>query len=210
MGLVVPGNRVPLPTYAFQRERHWIEDARAADHGHPARAGRARRVAESEVDIKSAVAQESAAVLGFSDLGRVEAHRPFRELGFGLGDAGGTGRAAGFPHRPADQQQHAVRPPVTGSADRVLATGGPAAPAVVAAPLTSRSPSWGSVAGTRVGIDSPESFWSVVDNAVDAISPMPVDRGWSADVLATGRGGGFLAEPAALTRDSSGSRRVRP
>ncbi|OLF07340.1 hypothetical protein BLA60_27600 [Actinophytocola xinjiangensis] len=44
------------------------------------------------------------------------------------------------------------------------------------------------------GVETPDELWSLVTGEVDAISPFPTDRGWTADQLARSvtRSGGFL------------------
>ncbi|GAB3887011.1 hypothetical protein GCM10029964_052250 [Kibdelosporangium lantanae] len=81
------GPRVALPTYPFQRQRHWLDDgaqAVAVPTG-PARvaAGSAAVVGESlsGVDLHAIVRAEVAAVLGYSDPSAVDDERSFRDLG---------------------------------------------------------------------------------------------------------------------------------
>ncbi|WP_367127517.1 SDR family NAD(P)-dependent oxidoreductase [Saccharothrix sp. HUAS TT1] len=54
------------------------------------------------------------------------------------------------------------------------------------------------------GVDSPEALWRLVAEGVDAVSPMPADRGWSPAVTGAGRAGGFLADVAGFDADFFG------
>ncbi|MEU4254249.1 SDR family NAD(P)-dependent oxidoreductase, partial [Amycolatopsis sp. NPDC026612] len=179
-----PGaRRVPLPTYAFQRERYWLGEAGPA------------ATAAKPADVYALVRQETAMVLGAHDVARVEPSASFSELGFdsamivelagrlGTATSAAVGVGTVFDHpTPArlaefltasvEAEPGGVRPVEPGDDDPIAVVG-----------IGCRFPG---------GIDSPETFWSVVADGVDAITPMPADRGWSADVLATGRGGGFL------------------
>ncbi|MFI2209524.1 type I polyketide synthase [Streptomyces sp. NPDC020141] len=83
--------RTPLPTYAFQRERHWFDTARptaptpqAARTGTPPSTGTdtGPGIVGDPRAVADLVTVHIAAVLGHSDRRRVEHHRTFGELGF--------------------------------------------------------------------------------------------------------------------------------
>ncbi|MFE7135427.1 type I polyketide synthase, partial [Streptomyces sp. NPDC057638] len=190
--------RVPLPSYAFQRERHWAGDADT-----PARPPVAAR---SRAD---AVLREIAGVLGAPDPARVDTTASFKELGFDSAllvelttrlDAV-LGRrltsATLFSHptperliahlgdgpapeeRPRDVRTRAEGPEGT----RTHAHGVSADDPVVIVGVGCRYPG---------GIDSPDSFWAALEAGADLITPVPGDRGWDDDLRRFG--GGFLTE----------------
>ena len=101
--------RVPLPTYAFQRDRHWIDTAPVGEDeapvasprirveseplderepaGEPARGSFAAQIAAlPEQDRRNAVLEEvlmqAAVVLGHSSTDAIDPNRTFKELGF--------------------------------------------------------------------------------------------------------------------------------
>jgi thioesterase domain-containing protein/acyl carrier protein len=81
------GRRVALPTYPFQRERHWIEPALAGAprEQQPARPvvqrPEAVRAPERPAGVLELVRDEVAAVLGIPDPSALSSERPLAELG---------------------------------------------------------------------------------------------------------------------------------
>ncbi|MFD5603509.1 type I polyketide synthase, partial [Streptomyces sp. NPDC127064] len=84
--------RIPLPTYPFQRRRHWITGVTGTDSTVPAAsaapAPEVSRLAalpadEREQAVRALVRAEVAAALELDSAEAVDGHRPFRELGFG-------------------------------------------------------------------------------------------------------------------------------
>ncbi|ATE55794.1 hypothetical protein CNX65_23020 [Actinosynnema pretiosum] len=77
---------VDLPTYPFQRTRHWLDTAPATGTG-----ALAERLTEPGADrralVLAAVREQAAEVLGLADTGGLGEHRPFHELGFDSFDA---------------------------------------------------------------------------------------------------------------------------
>ncbi|MXQ63512.1 type I polyketide synthase, partial [Actinomadura rayongensis] len=134
------------------------------------------------------VRAQAASVLGFADARRVDAGRPFRDLGFDslmsvelrnrLRAATGLPLAAGvvFDH-----------PTPTALADHLLAA------------LAGTVPDTGAIAAARadgepiaiVGmacrfpgdVSSPEDLWRLLADGTDALTPFPSDRGWDTDAL---------------------------
>ncbi|WMD04163.1 type I polyketide synthase [Streptomyces sp. FXY-T5] len=204
--------RVPLPTYAFQRRRHWLPDTAApasssaprrgpgghqppgADEPTPRRAPRGDRTTLETV--RAAVAL----VLGHDSPDDIAAHAPFKELGFSslmLSELGerlteATGRRVPttllFDHPTSDALARMLS---SDGADRpaALPSVPPAAHAddpVVIVGMACRLPG---------GVRSPEEFWQFVSADGDAISPLPADRGWTLSRDFPGEGG-FLADAA--------------
>ncbi|MEU5980303.1 type I polyketide synthase, partial [Streptomyces sp. NPDC047315] len=198
--------RTELPTYAFQRERHWFDAAEpAAGHAPPPEQGPPRD-AEALADVVSA---HVAAVLGHVDRRRIEPHRTFGELGFDsltaeqlsteLSAATGLHLAGGllYDHpTPAALVAHLTSLLPHGDAHRAAEVQTP--------PLT---PPYGTEPVAVVGmacrypgaVTSPEDLWQLVVDGVDAVTEFPADRGWpdaphggnpSADPAV--RRGGFL------------------
>ncbi|EME96752.1 beta-ketoacyl synthase [Streptomyces mobaraensis NBRC 13819 = DSM 40847] len=217
------GGRVSLPTYAFQRERHWPDTDPAATpaapetpvrHEEPTTAEPAIPAAPPETDALALVTRQVAVVLGTAP-GAVDPARTFKQLGFDsmaatelserLATATGLGLTATltFDHpTPLAVAEH-LRTLLTGAPE-------PAAPAparpgaadaaddpVVIVAMSCRYPGGG---------DSPEGLWRLVSERADAIGEFPRDRGWDLERLfhADGersgtshtRQGGFLYDAA--------------
>ncbi|MEU8384030.1 SDR family NAD(P)-dependent oxidoreductase, partial [Streptosporangium sp. NPDC048865] len=218
------GPRAALPTYPFQRERHWLDDAPvqvpgkgAAVAGDPVpvrgavpvvpAVEAAEAVSAGAADVERRVLDEVAAVLGFSDPARVDRDATFGELGLDslglveLRDRVGAALDVDLP--AATLFGH----PTTAALVRHL-TGG-TTPAAPAAPLTVAEVSDPVVIvgmGCRFpgGVASPEELWELVVSGTDAIGEFPADRGWDLDALyhpdpehpgtAYTRYGGFLRD----------------
>ncbi|WP_433262056.1 SDR family NAD(P)-dependent oxidoreductase [Actinosynnema sp. CS-041913] len=184
--------RVKLPTYPFQRERHWLDEHTAPD-----------KVEQSQ-DIAQLVTAHVAAVLG-ADPGKVDLRRPFRDLGFdslmgvelreNLATATHRALPTGllFEHptpnavidylRSDDQTEEST---VDSASDEPIAIVG----------MACRFPG---------GVTSPEDLWRLVAEGRDAVGPFPADRGWASDLYHPDpdrsgasyvREGGFLAGAA--------------
>ncbi|MFI9011480.1 type I polyketide synthase [Actinosynnema sp. NPDC053489] len=198
---LVTGRRITLPTYPFQRRRHWLGEA--ADDTGPAPAAVA--------DVAALVRAEVAAVLG-ADPAAVEFDRTFQALGFDsvmgveLGDrlTAATGARVPatlvFDHPTADAVTRHLRELLDG------------------APVEHRTPARAverdddpvAIVGMSVrlpgGVESPDDFWRLLTEGRDAIGGFPTDRGWDLAALhdpdpeRTGtsytRHGGFLADVA--------------
>ncbi|WP_203779831.1 type I polyketide synthase, partial [Actinoplanes philippinensis] len=186
------GPRAGLPTYAFQRRRHWFDtagttpvaatarprtDAAPAAATAPPRAGR---------DLAALVHDHAAAVLGAAPGQRLDTTATFRDLGFDslmgveLRDAlaAATGRplSAGLIYdRPTidelvahlagsgdDQPDTAAPRPATDDDDAVAIIG-----------MACRYPG---------GVASPEDLWRLVADGADAVGAFPDDRGWDASL----------------------------
>ncbi|KOX12592.1 hypothetical protein ADK67_47155 [Saccharothrix sp. NRRL B-16348] len=192
------GRRVPLPTYPFQRTRHWLAES-------------APVTPEPSGDLVSLVLAHTAALLGYAE---VSPERTFQQLGLEsqgavelvrrLNDATGLRLPPGvvFEHptppelaaRLAAEQPVQPEPPLAGPV-----VSAPARASVVErVPLPKAEPDEpiAIVAmGCRYpgGVRSPEDLWRLVAEGVDAIGGFPTDRGWDD----TGEGG-FLPDAAAF------------
>ncbi|PYC66969.1 3-ketoacyl-ACP reductase, partial [Micromonospora arborensis] len=166
--------------------------------------------AERERELASLVREKIAAVLGYTDPAEVADRRPFRDLGFDslaavelrnlLTAATGLTLPATlvFDHPTPAAVTALLTTMVTGTADeapevRAAATGEP----IAIVGMACRYPG---------GVRSPEDLWRLVADGVDAVSGLPVDRGWDVDGIyhpepgTPGRSyvreGGFLDDPA--------------
>ncbi|MEV8475762.1 beta-ketoacyl synthase N-terminal-like domain-containing protein [Streptomyces sp. NPDC051173] len=215
------GDRVSLPTYAFQRERHWPDTDPAATppgpqetpvrHEEPPAAERTGPAALSEADLLGLVTQQVAVVLGAAS-GAVGTARTFKQLGFDSMAAAELserlGTATGLPLPATLTFDHPTPLAVAGHL-RALLTGTPehttptptrpgeADDPVVIVAMSCRYPGGG---------DSPEGLWRLVAEGGDAIGEFPGDRGWDLERLfhtdsersgtSHTRQGGFLYDAA--------------
>ncbi|MFD1146210.1 SDR family NAD(P)-dependent oxidoreductase [Saccharothrix hoggarensis] len=206
------GERVDLPTYAFQRQRYWPDTIREASATSPLSTGTAMRPVPAprtvvDRDLTELVLSHTAIVLGHDDHRMVDPGRTFGELGFDslmgveLRDAlaAATGRRLPggllFDH-PTPAGLIAF---LTGAAEddeAVTATAADEPIAIVG--VACRYP--GGVAG-------PEDLWRLVESGGDAISGFPTDRAWDEDLFdadaSSGgksyvRHGGFLHDAASF------------
>ncbi|MDT7799342.1 MAG: hypothetical protein QOI78_2775, partial [Actinomycetota bacterium] len=203
------GNRVDLPTYPFQRVRHWF-DGPARTAAPAAERSWAQRVAdlpaaERDRRLGDVVRAGVALVLDYAGANDVDADRTFKELGIDsltavelrdhLGQVTGLRLGSGvlFDHpTPAALARH-LETELSGApeaaAEAVAASDEPIA--IVA--MSCRYPG---------GVRTPEDLWQLVTEGVDAIGDFPADRGWDLDALydpdpehagtTYARGGGFL------------------
>nr|WP_206337377.1 type I polyketide synthase [Streptomyces sp. Z26] len=202
--------RVPLPTYAFQRERHWPEvsteyesTARTAEPVEEATAPTeaatvtwADRIAGLPTDARRHEALElvrlqTAMVLGHLTTDAVDAEHTFRELGMDSTLAVQVrqrlSRATGLSLADTIVYDH-PNPSRLAEWLCVLAVGDTTAGSV--APVTATAVDADDpivIVGTAChypgGVDSPEELWQLVDKGTDAIRPFPDDRGWDLDAL---------------------------
>ncbi|WP_302186133.1 type I polyketide synthase [Streptomyces sp. AC550_RSS872] len=199
--------RIPLPTYAFQRRRHWLPEpagtpAATPRHGH--QASRAPRAVEPAPPVRDRTTLElvrdaTALVLGHGSPDDVAPHAPFKDLGFSslmLADLGerlteATGRRVPttllFDHPTPDALARRLQADGTPHPDEAPMTAVAADDdPVVIVGMGCRLPG---------GIRTPEDLWRFVSGGGDAITALPVDRGWE---IAAGfpREGGFLPDVA--------------
>nr|BAE93722.1 type I polyketide synthase [Streptomyces sp. NRRL 11266] len=213
---------VDLPTYAFQRERHWLTGEKQTAAVRPtAGPGEARTEAPlppatttpatvgSDAGLSRTLALvvgEAAGVLGYADASAVEVRRAFRDLGFDsisavtlrdrLADATGLDLPSSvlFDHPTPERLAAHLHARLTGADDGVAttATAVDADDPVVVVGMACRYPG---------GVTSPAELWEMVWSGREGISEFPVDRGWGADLFdadpgksgkSYARHGGFL------------------
>ncbi|WP_420160132.1 SDR family NAD(P)-dependent oxidoreductase [Nocardiopsis sp. CNT-189] len=199
---------VDLPTYAFQRRRHWFTDALPDTADVPADAGGsllAERLAGLSGDEKSRrvldlVLSQAATVLGYASTDEIDTDSTFRDLGCtslaGVELRNRIAASAGlrlpsslvFDHpTPNALTAHLLEEiegegsaPRTPRAPRVNALKGAAA-----APLRDDEPIAITGMACRLpgGVESPEDLWRLVASGGDAIAEFPGDRGWAIESL---------------------------
>ncbi|MFD8047435.1 SDR family NAD(P)-dependent oxidoreductase [Streptomyces chartreusis] len=226
-----PGSRVPLPTYAFQRERHWIDGPAAPARpsaetdtpvAAPALPAADRPLSAPAPDATALVLEQVAAVLEHTDVQRVDQNAAFKDLGFDslmtveLRDALATATGLKLPGSllfdhptPAAVIAHLttlLAGPDTGTdaEDRAGTASDLAHEPIAIVGMACRYPG---------GVTSPEELWHLVADGRDAISGFPGDRGWDADLYdadpangghSTVREGGFLHDAALFDNEFFG------
>ncbi|MDY7090289.1 MAG: SDR family NAD(P)-dependent oxidoreductase [Actinomycetota bacterium] len=178
-----------------------------------------RTPAEQRQAMLLLVREQTAAVLKHAGAAAVPAERAFRELGFDSLTAvdlrNRLGRRVGrtlpatvvFDHpSPALLASHLLDLVLgEGSAPAATATVADTGEAVAIVAVGCRFPG---------GVTGPDSFWRLLTDGVDAISPLPGDRGWDLGTLFSDdpdrpgtsyvRAGGFLDDPAGFDADFFG------
>jgi acyl transferase domain-containing protein len=191
--------RVDLPTYAFDRQRHWFDTEPA-----PTPVAPPVRRDRSPVDL---VRAHTAAVLGYRDAALLEDDRAFQDLGvdsFGAVElrdrlSAATGLALPttllFDH-PTPAAVAEFLQVALGEGIAIVERSGPRPerdePIAIVA-MSCRFPG---------GVRTPDDLWRLVADGTDAISAFPTDRGWDTDRLfdpdperpgtSSTRHGGFL------------------
>ncbi|WP_158845501.1 type I polyketide synthase [Saccharothrix deserti] len=186
---------VDLPTYAFQRQSHWLGGV--APEALPV---------EPTADPGEHITAAIAAVLGHADATDIDPTLTFKDLGFDsvmgvalrdrINSALGLRLSSGliYDHpTPAELVAH-LRHGAVDQPERVTAVDDDP---IVIVGMGCRFPG---------GVASPDDLWRLVVGEVDAIGDFPADRGWdlgrlydpelrSGGTSAVGKGG-FLNEPA--------------
>ncbi|MBD0417888.1 SDR family NAD(P)-dependent oxidoreductase, partial [Streptomyces sp. TRM S81-3] len=198
------GRRVTLPTYAFQRRRHWF-DAATRKEAAPVTAGvRDEAVAaaprgalgerlaglfgeERRRAVAELVTGHIRAVLEYGDDERLELRTPFQELGFSsmmttelraaLARATGLDLPTGLLFdRPTPQAL------IEFVEAELLGAAGTADEFVRPVDADEPIAIVGMACRYPGGVASPADLWRVVAEGVDAISEFPADRGWDEDL----------------------------
>ncbi|MFJ2953650.1 beta-ketoacyl synthase N-terminal-like domain-containing protein, partial [Streptomyces sp. NPDC087270] len=199
-------SRVPLPTYAFQRERYWfaVPDAsdgrpggaeeilpRPAEPARPDREPAADTAGRTE-DLVGLVQKATAITLGHAAPGAVDVTQTFKDLGLDSGAAvelrGRLAAATGlelpdtlvFAHpTPAALARH-LRAELAGDTAAGTDLDQPAGqPAASSEPLAIV----GMACRYPGDANSPESLWELVAGGRDAIGEFPDNRGWDLAAL---------------------------
>ncbi|TDV37799.1 type I polyketide synthase [Actinophytocola oryzae] len=200
--------RVELPTYAFQRQRYWLDDVPPAVSP--------QGVTESR-DPWELVRSHVAAVLGHRDRDAVDTRLPFKELGFDsvttvrLRNQLAEATSLDFPttvlfdHPSPDRLAAFLADALSGSG-RGSGEPGPSAPRPARSGPAADEPIAIVAMSCRYpgGVSTPEQLWQLVVDGRDAISGFPRDRGWDLAALyhrdpdrpgaSYVRAGGFLGD----------------
>ncbi|MFD7316046.1 SDR family NAD(P)-dependent oxidoreductase [Streptomyces sp. NPDC059883] len=198
--------RVALPTYAFQRRRHWITGTtqrpapRTPTAQHSADTGTTdSRTPQELVDT------HVAAVLGHAPGTVVQRTWPFTELGFDSLSAVELRNTLSSATGRDLPQTLLFDHPTPAALARYLAgkddarEPAPAAPALAAPAPVADEPIAVVAMSCRLpgGANDPEGLWDLVVSGGSGLSPFPADRGWDPDPRASyARIGGFLHDAA--------------
>ncbi|MEV0847511.1 beta-ketoacyl synthase N-terminal-like domain-containing protein, partial [Streptomyces sp. NPDC049954] len=215
--------RVELPTYAFQRDRYWLDtvaDTRKQQPGRepvalsapPSRTMTPRDETDQAAALMELVRAQVAATLGYDGPGAVDPERTFKELGFdslgavefrnhlnsALGLRLQTTLLFDYP-TPAALVRH-LRTALSGEQrpdDTPAPAVMPSDEPIAIVGMSCRLPG---------GVRSPEEFWQLLASEGDAIGAFPADRGWDLTGLYSpeparpgrtyAREGGFLYDAA--------------
>ncbi|GAA2709632.1 MULTISPECIES: type I polyketide synthase [Streptomyces] len=203
-----PTGRVPLPTYAFQRERHWIDGAagrtaaalpaRAATQAAPAAPAAPRGelgarlaalpAAERARAVADLVGAHVAAVLEYGPGQAVETGAPFKELGFdslmSVELRGNLAEATGLRLPSGLLFDHPTPAALAAYLEAEL-TGiadGPDDAAHTAGEPDEPIAVIGMACRYPGGVTTPEDLWRLVAGGVDAVGGFPTDRGWDEEL----------------------------
>ena len=212
-----PSRWVPLPTYPFQRRRHWLDGVpQALASGAPVSSGtpaegpeppgdrlrgwaeklRTRSGEERSRTVLGWVRAHAAAVLGHTGPDDVDPAASFRELGFdslsGVELRDRIASASGLPLSATLLYECPTPLLVAEHVTRELDGSGREVARTQArsGELTADEPLAiiGMACRFPGGAGSPEDLWHIVSHEMDAISQFPSDRGWDLEQLFSGDG----------------------
>ncbi|MGW3789513.1 type I polyketide synthase, partial [Micromonospora chokoriensis] len=186
------GRMTDLPTYAFQRQRHWLDDVPAAKAPAAVPSGTDRapgpateQPGVTEADLEPMVLAYAAAVLGHASPDAIDPSSTFRDLGFDSSLAVELRNrlnaatdvvlptSALFDHPTPRALVAHLRAELTGVHATVSATGALLDEPIAVVSMACRYPGQ---------VSSPEQLWRLLDDGVDAISEFPTNRGWDPDI----------------------------
>ncbi|MEV6319555.1 type I polyketide synthase, partial [Streptomyces sp. NPDC051776] len=187
---------VPLPTYAFQRSRHWFDAAATrrsaplAVPGEPDQPGPDSSPAPYD-DMEQRIRAHAAVILGHATPGDVDASLTFKALGFDSAtsvDLRNRLVAETGLSLPASVLFDHPTPQALARHVRALLNGdtGPDPEIVEGTRPATRSDPIAIVAmGCRLpgGIRTPEELWDLLSTGGETISAFPADRGWDLEGL---------------------------
>ncbi|MFD0344532.1 type I polyketide synthase, partial [Streptomyces sp. NPDC127117] len=217
--------RVRLPTYAFQRERHWVDTGETQPAEPQTEVSFATRLAEASEDeqdtmLLDLVLSTTATVLGHVTPDAVDVDRAFREQGFDSLTAVEFGNRLSVTtglRLPSSLLFNYPTPmALTEHLSAELLGGGAVAEPVAPGRVADDDPI--AIVGMACrypgGVATPADLWEFVAGERDAIGSFPTDRGWDLDELfdpdpaARGksyvREGGFLADAAGFDAEFFG------
>ncbi|MGO1055502.1 type I polyketide synthase [Crossiella sp. CA198] len=196
---------VSLPTYAFQRTRHWLNTTTQAEP--------TSLTALDSRTVEDLVQAGVRAVLGHAPTDPVDLHSTFKDLGFesfaALELRGHLNAATNLNLPTTLLYDHATPQALIRHLSEELAGH---VSVTTTAPLAHHEPVAIIGMGCRYpgGVRSPAELWQLVLQETDAISGFPADRGWpeevhfAADGESYARAGGFLPDAADFDADFFG------
>ncbi|WP_448316735.1 SDR family NAD(P)-dependent oxidoreductase, partial [Streptomyces sp. CO7] len=207
------GRAVPLPTYAFQRERHWIageshplpvtvaaadgtdadaapstEQPVAGDQAGTASPLKGPRPVSSRPELLELVRTHASIVLGHVTAEAVDPGRTFKELGFdslsGVDLRDRLAAATGLTLPSGLVYNHPTPDAVVELLHDLLGHPTDGTPEPVSRVVSDEPVAIvGMACRYPGGIASPEDLWELVSSGSDAIGPFPDDRGWDLSAL---------------------------
>ncbi|MEU6557922.1 SDR family NAD(P)-dependent oxidoreductase [Streptomyces sp. NPDC046915] len=190
------GRRVPLPTYAFQRRRHWI-DAPGTEAREPEEAAAPQSWAEKLQALNSEqgdriritmiaalVRRHTVEILGYESADEVDPALSFKELGYNSLTAVELRSRLNADLDLSLPSSLIFDYPTPNALAEHIVRGLLELPHVTAPPAESTDEPL-AVVGMACrypgGVASPEELWRLVADGVDAIGGLPEDRGWDVE-----------------------------